>query len=217
MELDFAELSPGRAYRFLISAVVPRPIAFVSTLSRDGVRNLAPFSYYMAVCSKPPLLALSVLRRGAGFKDTARNILETGEFVVNASTEDLAQAVNAASGDYAPSYDEFALAGLTPVDSHRVRPPRVSESPIQMECRLHQSLDLGEEPFRTTLLIGEVLLAHVREDLWEEAMVRVDRLRPLARLGANLYATLGRVLAQDRPAVDAAGHPLAGKGPEPPG
>jgi flavin reductase (DIM6/NTAB) family NADH-FMN oxidoreductase RutF len=217
VELDFAELSPGRAYRYLISAVVPRPIAFVSTLSPDGTRNLAPFSYYMAVCSRPPLLALSILRRGGGHKDTARNILETGEFVVNASTEELARAVNLASGDYAPHYDEFALTGLTAAPSRRVRPSRVAESPLQMECRLHRSLDLGEEPFCTTLLLGEILVAHVRDDLWEEAMVRADRLRPLARLGANLYSTLGRILAMDRPAVDAEGNPLAGKGPEPPG
>ncbi len=217
MELDLSELSPGRAYRLLISAVVPRPIAFVSTLSKDGVRNLAPFSYYMAVCSKPPTIAISILRRGERHKDTARNVLETGEFVVNASTEDLAQAVNRASGDYAPHFDEFEMTGLTPLPSRRVRPPRVAESPVQLECRLHRWLDVGEDPFRTTLLLGEVLFAHVRDELWEEAMVRADRLRPLARLGANLYATLGPILAMDRPAVDPAGNPLEGRGPEPPG
>ena len=99
MELDFSELSPGRAYRFLISAVVPRPIAFVSSLSREGARNLAPFSYYMGVGPRPPTLAISVQRRAGAFKDTARNVLDTGEFVVNASTEELAVAVNRASGD----------------------------------------------------------------------------------------------------------------------
>ena len=208
MEIDFSELSPGRAYRFLISAVVPRPIAIVSTLSPDGVRNLAPFSYYMGVGPRPPTIAISIQRRAGHHKDTARNILSTREFVVNASTEDLAQAVNRASGDYAPSFDEFELAGLTPIASRRVSPPRVAESPVQMECRLHASLDIGEAPWISTLVVGEILLAHVRDDLWDEAMIPADRLRPLARLGANLYSGLGEILAMDRPQVDEDGAPL---------
>lgn len=208
MEIDFAELSPGRAYRFLISAVVPRPIAFVSSRSEDGVRNLAPFSYYMGVGPRPPTIAISIQRRAGKHKDTARNILTTREFVVNASTRSLAAAVNRASGDFAPHLDEFALAGLTPVPSRRVRPERVAESPVQMECRLHAHLDVGEEPWVSTLVVGEILLAHVRDELWEEAMIQAERLDPLARLGANLYTGLGEILAMDRPQVDEAGNPV---------
>jgi len=208
VEIDFAELSPGRAYRFLISAVVPRPIAFVSSLSEDGQRNLAPFSYYMGVGPRPPTIALSIQRRAGKHKDTARNILTTKEFVVNASTRGIAAAVNRASGDFAPHLDEFELTGLTPIGSRRVRPARVAESPVQMECRLHAHLDVGEEPWVSTLVVGEILLAHVRDDLWEEAMIQAERLDPIARLGANLYTSLGEVFAMDRPQVDEAGNPV---------
>lgn len=213
MILDFTTLSPGRAYRFLISAIVPRPIAFVSTLSPEGVRNLAPFSYFMGVGSKPPTLAISVIKRDGNLKDTGRNIVETREFVVNAATEDIARQVNLASGDYAPEVDEFAVTGLTPVASERVRPPRVAESPIHLECRLYRVLDVGEPPLESRLIVGEVLLAHVRDELWEEAMVRVDRLRPIARLGGGFYTGLGEVFAMDRPKVDEAGRPEAGAAP----
>jgi len=208
MLLDLSTLSPGRAYRFLISAIVPRPIAFVSTVSRAGTRNLAPFSYFMGVGSKPPTLALSILKRDGRLKDTARNILETGEFVVNAATEELAARVTLASGDYAPEVDEFVVTGLTPAAAERVRAPRVGESPVNLECRLYRSFDLGESPFEVTLVVGEVLVAHVRDELWAEGMVRADRLRPVGRLGANLYAPLGEIFAIDRPQVDESGQPI---------
>jgi flavin reductase (DIM6/NTAB) family NADH-FMN oxidoreductase RutF len=208
LQLDLSTLSPGRAYRFLISAIVPRPIAFVSTLSVEGTRNLAPFSYFMGVGPKPPTVALSIIRRRSGIKDTARNILETREFVINSATEDIARQLNRTSGDYAPDIDEFSVAGLTPVDSVRVKPPRVAESPVQLECRLYQSYEIGEPPLISSLIVGEVLLAHVGDDLWEEAMVQAERLRPVARLGSNLYTTLGGVFAMDRPETDDEGRPI---------
>ena len=208
MQIDIRETSPGRAYRMLISAIVPRPIAFVSTLSSAGQRNLAPFSFFMGVSSQPLTLALSVFHRQGVPKDTAANILETGEFVVNLTTEELAQRVALASGDYAREYDEFAMTGLTPVASERVRPPRVGESPVSLECRLHRSMVIGEPPSATHLIVGEVVFAHVRDDLWADGMIDGEKLRPLSRLGANFYGTLGRVIAIDRPKVDEQGKPL---------
>ena len=208
MQIDIAQTSPGRAYRMMISAIVPRPIAFVSTLSAAGQRNLAPFSFFMGVSSQPLTLAISVFHRQGAPKDTAAHILETGEFVVNAATEELAERVALASGDYARTYDEFAMTGLTPVASERVRPPRVAESPVSLECRLHRSMVIGEPPSATHLLVGEVLFAHVRDDLWAEGMIDAEKLKPIARLGANLFATLGRVIAIDRPKVDEQGRPL---------
>lgn len=208
MFLDLATLSPGRAYRFLTSAIVPRPIAFISTVSAEGARNLAPFSYFMGVGSKPPTLAVSIIKRDGRLKDTARNILATGEFVVNVATEELAARVTLASGEYAPEVDEFALTGLTPAPCERVRAPRVTESPVNLECRLHRSFDLGEAPFDVTLIIGEVLVAHVRDDLWAEGMIQADRLRPIGRLGAHFYAPLGEIFGIDRPQVDERGRPL---------
>ena len=207
MLLDLSTLSPGRAYRFLISAIVPRPIAFVSTVSPLGARNLAPFSYFMGVGSKPPTLAISILKRDGRLKDTARNILETGEFVVNAATEELAARVTLASGDYAADVDEFGLTGLTPAPCERVRAPRVAESPVSLECRLYRSFEIGEPPLDVALIVGEVLVAHVRDELWADGMVQADKLRPIGRLGANLYAPLGEIFAIDRPRADAEGRP----------
>ena len=208
MHIDIAAISPGRAYRFLISAIVPRPIAFVSTLSSDGQRNLAPFSFFTGVGSRPLTLAIAVIRRQGVHKDTARNILETGEFVVNASVESIANAVCLASGDYAPDIDEFELTGLTAAPSERVRPPRVAESPWSLECRLYKSVTIGEDEGASHLIVGEVLFGHVRDDLWAEGMVDAEKLHPISRLGANFYGTLGRVFALDRPSVDEAGRPL---------
>lgn len=208
MILDFAELSQGRAHRALISIVVPRPIAFVSTRSPEGRHNLAPFSYYMGVSSKPPAIAIAVNARAGRLKDTSRNIEATAEFVVNAATEALFGPIVESSGDYAPEIDEFAIAGLTPAACLRVAAPRVAESPVSLECRLLSHLDVGEPPSLTRLIVGEVLIAHVRDELWRDGMVDAGELRPLARLGGQFYATLGRVLERDRPRVDEAGRPL---------
>ena len=188
--------------------IVPRPIAFVSTRSPAGLANLAPFSFFMGVAGEPPLLALSVSTRAGAPKDTARNLVETGEFVVNASTEELAEAVNLASGDYPPDADEFALTGLTPAPCVRVAAPRVAESPFALECRTYTVLPLGQGPRATQLVVGEVVWMHVRDDVLEPAgaegegpLVDALRLKPLARLGKNLYARLGRTFAMDRPRV----------------
>lgn len=208
MQLDLSTLSPGRAYRFLISAVVPRPIAFVSSLSPEGARNLAPFSYFMGVGPTPPTVAISIIRRRGALKDTARNILQTGEFVINSAVEEIARQLNRTSGDYAPGIDEFQIAGLTPVDSVKVKPPRVAECPVQLECRVYRTMDVGNAPQISTLIVGEVLLAHVRDDLWEDAMIQADRLKPISRLGATRYAKLGEIFAMERPEVDDEGRPL---------
>jgi flavin reductase (DIM6/NTAB) family NADH-FMN oxidoreductase RutF len=206
MELDPAALPHARRYRWMISLIVPRPIAFVSTRAPGGGLNLAPFSFFMGVSAEPPVLALAISRREGSPKDTARNILETGEFVVNAAGEDHAEAINRASGDWDPDVDEFALAGLAPVASHRVAPPRVGGAAFALECRLHGSLAVGAPPRETTLVLGEIVWMHVRDDVLEAAgdpdqprYADATRLRPLARLGRNLYTRLGPLLALDRP------------------
>jgi flavin reductase (DIM6/NTAB) family NADH-FMN oxidoreductase RutF len=206
MELDPASLSHSRRYRWMISLIVPRPIAFVSTRAADGALNLAPFSFFMGVSSEPPVLAIAVSRREGVAKDTARNILETREFVVNAAGEDHAAAINRASGDWDPDVDEFAVAGLAARPSRVVAPPRVDGAAFALECRLHGSLAIGAPPRETTLLLGEIVWMHVRDDVLEDAgdsgeprYVDPTRLRPLARLGRNLYTRLGPLLALDRP------------------
>lgn len=206
MRLDPAELSASGRYRLLISLVVPRPIAFVSTKSPEGRLNLAPFSFFMGVASDPALLAISVTTRRGQPKDTARNILETGEFVVNAATDALAEAVNLASGDWPPETDEFALTGLTPAPSERVAPPRVAEALFSLECRVHQSIPVGRPPHDTRLILGEIVFFHLRDDIVGAAsdgspIARPEILRPIARLGGNLYTHLGEIFALDRPKV----------------
>jgi len=209
VEFDPAGLSASHRYRLLISMIVPRPIAFVSTRSADGLANLAPFSFFMGVSGEPPLLALSISTRQGEAKDTARNILETGEFVVNAATEDLAPAVNTASGDWPFETDEFALTGLTPASCVKVRAPRVAEAAFSLECRRHTVVPLGAAPTATQLVVGEVVWMHVREDVLETTagspgtapLVDAERLKPIARLGKNLYARLGSTFALDRPRV----------------
>ncbi len=206
MELDPASLSPSARYRWLISLIVPRPIAFVSTRAADGTLNLAPFSFFMGVSADPPVLALAISRREGEPKDTARNILEQGEFVVNAAGMEQAAAINRTAGDWDPDVDEFALAGLTAVPSRLVAPPRVAESAFALECRLHQAIPVGAPPRETLLVLGEVVWMHVRDDVLESSregddprLADAEQLRPLARLGRNLYSGLGPLFALDRP------------------
>lgn len=205
MEFDPGTLAASHRYRLLISMIVPRPIALVSTRSAAGQANLAPFSFYMGVSGEPPLLALSVSTRGGEAKDTARNLIETGEFVVNAATEELATAVNEASGDYPFETDEFALTGLTAAPCVKLRAPRVAEAAFSLECRTHTVVPLGPLATGVQLIVGEVVWMHVREDVLELAdagpLVDARQLKPIARLGKNLYAGLGPMFALDRPRI----------------
>jgi len=205
VELDPASLSASQRYRWMISLIVPRPIALVSTRAADGTLNLAPFSYFMGVSSDPFVVAISVSQREGRPKDTAHNIAATGEFVVNAAGEAHAAAINLASGDWEPDVDEFAVAGLTPAPAEKVAAPRVAEAAFALECRLERTIVLGASPRQTSLILGEVVWMHVREEVLEDPGAEETRLadprklRPLARLGRNLYSTLGTLLTIDRP------------------
>lgn len=202
MRIDPAELSRRAAYSLFISVIVPRPIAFVSTLSPEGRPNLAPFSFFMGVTSDPPSLAVAVGRRQGRPKDTARNIKARGEFVVNVVTHDLARPMVLTSGDFAEEINEFEEAGLTPIPSERVAPPRVKESPVHMECRLDRMLSIGRS--ETTLIIGEVLLFHIDDALWSGQDIEMARLKPLGRLSRSLYAPIGETWEIPRPELDPA-------------
>ena len=198
---------PARdVYRFLISAVVPRPIAFVSTASAAGVTNLAPFSYFNAVSSEPPLVTIAISDRPDDPKDTLRNIRETREFVVNVVSEPLLDAMVRTAGEWPKTTSEFGLSGLTPAPSERVRPPYVAESPLQLECVLHSEIPLGN----SLLVVGEVILARVRDDVLTDGRVDPTKLAPVGRLGGELYAPLGPVLKRARPKVSRETGELAG-------
>jgi flavin reductase (DIM6/NTAB) family NADH-FMN oxidoreductase RutF len=202
VRIDPASRSAREIYALMISAIVPRPIALVSTTDGRGRRNLAPFSYFMGVASAPPVLAIStVSRRDGQKKDTLRNIEATGEFVVNVVSEPMAEAMNLSSADFPYGHDEFDAAGLTPLDGLRVAAPRVAESPVQMECRVERIVEVGTQP--ASLILGEVLLFHVREDVLTDGRIDVSKLKPVARLGGSDYAHVRDVFSMARPAVSA--------------
>lgn len=171
-------------------------------MSPDGSPNLAPFSFFTGVAADPPMLALAVGQRRGQTKDTASNIESRGEFVVNTVTEELARAMVLTSGDFPPDINEFDEAGVTPVPSERVAPPRVKESPVQMECRLERIIQIGRS--QTSLVIGEVLVFHIDDALWSGSDVDPRALRPISRLGGTLYAPITETWEIPRPAIDPA-------------
>ena len=189
MYLDTREISSRDAYRLLIGSVVPRPIGWVSTVSIDDVGNLAPFSFYMAATGNPPTVVLSTSMREGDPKDTLRNVMEVPEFVLNVVSEDVGEAMNATSEEFPSDIDELIAAGLTPVPSSRVRPVRVAESPINMECKLVQLVPVGDPTTGSTLIIGEVLAWHVRDELFdaERMRIRLDQLRAVGRMAGDGY------------------------------
>lgn len=196
--IDPGDLTPREAYALMISTLVPRPIAWVSTLSADGVPNLAPFSFFNGVSARPPIVSISVGRTAEGDKDTTRNIRATKEFVVNMVDRPCAEAMVVTSGSYPPEANEFELAGLTAIPSDKVAPPRVKESPIHYECVV---VDLIDRPggAEATLILGRVLRFHVARRVRRERRVDPELLNPLARLGGPHYATLDEPFELPRP------------------
>lgn len=198
MILDAGTLPRGAMYRFMTHVIVPRPIAFITTVNPAGRPNAAPFSFFTGLTSRPPLLGVSINLRAGRPKDTLRNLRDSGEFVVNVVTEAMAEPIVRASGDWPAEVDELALTGLTPEPADLVRPPRVAESPVSLECRLHLEVPLGD----TVFVVGEILRARVREELFTDGQVDIRKLKPLARLGGDGYARLGELLQLSRPKVD---------------
>jgi flavin reductase (DIM6/NTAB) family NADH-FMN oxidoreductase RutF len=195
LEIDPQHLDRKAAYKLMISIIVPRPIAFVSTVSPEGRTNLAPFSFFNGISSHPPVVMVAVGRRKTGPKDTWRNIEATGEFVVNVVVPEIVEPMILSAGEYPPELDEFELTKLTPFPSARVKPPRIAESPVQMECRLERLVEVAD----TAVILGRVLLYHVRDDLMEGGRIHPARLRPVARLGDDFYSHLGEIFEKSRP------------------
>jgi flavin reductase (DIM6/NTAB) family NADH-FMN oxidoreductase RutF len=207
VQIDTQVLKPDAMYKLMIGCVVPRPIAWVSTVDAAGVANLAPFSYFMAITHDPPTIAFSSSPRGEyagvpGKKDTLRNVEATREFVVNLVDDARAEAMNVTSGDYPPEVDEFAQAGLVTAPSVKVKAPRVAAAPINMECHLQQIVPIGNRP--SHLVIGRIVHLHLRDDVYDAASGRIDmhRLRPVGRLAGNLYSHIHDIFEMKRPSVD---------------
>jgi len=199
--LDSAALSEREGYKLLIGSIVPRPIAFVTTLSQDGVLNAAPFSYFNIVSSNPPMVSVSVQRRNGEPKDTARNAMETGEFVVHVADESNIAKINETAANLPPVESEVALAGLTPVASAKVAVPGVAEAKIRMECVLERSIPLGGEEGAPAcdLLIGRVVYFHLDEAVYENGHIDPVKLAPVSRLAGSSYAKLGETFSIERP------------------
>ncbi|GAB3715506.1 flavin reductase family protein [Nocardiopsis nanhaiensis] len=182
---------PGRGfYKLMTSVVVPRPIAWVSSTSGAGVDNLAPHSFFTVSCTEPPIVQFT----SVGRKDSLRNVEETGEFVVNLAPEPLQDQINASGTAYPADVSEFDALGIRREASTSVRPPRVADSPVALECALHSTLRLGD----STVVFGRVLNAAVDEGVLVDGHPEATLLRPMARLGRNEWSTLGEVRAIDR-------------------
>jgi flavin reductase (DIM6/NTAB) family NADH-FMN oxidoreductase RutF len=203
MIIDPAAAGVPNVYKLMVGVIVPRPIAFVSTMSEDGIRNLAPFSFFTAVSANPPVICFSPMVRGGGNgrKDTLRNIEATQEFVVNVVSEDFAQQMNACSGDYPSDVDEFVVSGLTPLASDLVKPARVGESKVNMECRLVQVVHVSPKPLGGSLVLGEVLRFHVADELFEDFRIDPDVLRPIGRMGGPTYTRTTDRFDMERPKI----------------
>ncbi|TLY30338.1 MAG: flavin reductase family protein [Ignavibacteria bacterium] len=173
----------------MVGVIVPRPIAFVSTISLKGIRNLAPFSFFTGISANPPTVCFSPMIRSSdgNRKDTLNNIEATGEFVINVVSEQIAVPMNICSIEFPPDVDEFRESGLTPVESDLVKPPRVKESLVNMECKLVQVVHVSPKPLGGSLVIGEILRFHIRDDLFNDYRIDPDKLHPIGRMAGSTY------------------------------
>lgn len=189
MEIDPTTLATGDLYQHMIRLITPRPIAWVSTVSNDGVPNLAPFSYFNAVGSNPPTLMFCPANRPDGTrKDTLANIEQNGEFVVNIVPFALAEPMNQCGAPFESDANEFEATNLKPLDSTRIRPPRVADAPASFECVLHTALSLGTGPGGANLVVGRIVAIHVSDEVLDETG-RADpaRLDTIGRMGGISY------------------------------
>lgn len=193
---DYADI-----YKLMIGIIIPRPIAFVSSIDSDGILNLAPFSYFTACSSNPPVVCFctSVRSEPRPHKDTLENIRATGEFVVNVVSEEIAEQMNKTSADVPPEVDEFVLSGLTPLASDLVKPPRVAESKAQMECKLRQIVPVSEKPGGGVLVLGEVLRFHILESVMDGLKVDPGKLKAIGRMGGPTYVRTDDRFNMERP------------------
>jgi flavin reductase (DIM6/NTAB) family NADH-FMN oxidoreductase RutF len=192
MEIAVAELEPQAVYRLMIGAVVPRPIAWLTSTGESGAVNAAPFSCYTFISTVPPMVAISCGRKNGVSKDSVVNATRTGDFVLNVVSEDLLAPMHRSSAEFPPDVSEIDALDIPVEASRLVGTPRIARAPVSLECRTRQVLEFGE--LRTQLLIGEVVMFHIREDCYRDGRIETAMLKPLARLGGPYYARLGEIL-----------------------
>lgn len=201
MQLDFSSLSARDAYRWMISTIVPRPIAWVSTISPDGVTNLAPFSFFQGVCANPPtLMFVPVNNRQGDPKDTIRNIEAVPEFAVNLVSHELGQAMSNTAALLPYGESEFATFGIEPAVSEKIRPPRVAAAPVAYECILDRIVHIGEGPLAANVVFGRILALHMRDELLgEDGLPDTRKLDLIGRMGGDDYTTTRDTFTMERP------------------
>lgn len=192
MRIAAKDIEAEATYKLITGVLVPRPIAWVTTLSDGGSVNLAPFSMFNCVSSYPPLLAISFGHKGGVYKDTARNILAREEYVIHIADFPQLDALHQSSAEYPSEVSEVEAAGLATLPSDEVKVPRLADAPVAMECRFRQCLEFGRT--RNRFIIGEVVVFHVRDGLLKDGKVTTRELDPIARLGGPTYGRLGEVL-----------------------
>ena len=200
MQFDPQELEQTAIYKLLTGIIIPRPIGWISTISEDGINNLAPFSYFNAVGDDPPHVMFSTVHSNNSNKDTLNNVLATKQFVVNMVTEDLVAQMNMTSQPISANESEFELAGLTPIASSLVLPPRVKESKITMECEMvhHYKLE-NSKTGGATIVIGKIVLFHIDESvLLDNYIINLDTYQPIARLAGSNYSKIGEIFSLKR-------------------
>ncbi len=189
MEMSPENLEWREAYKLLVGSILPRPIAFVSSIDQDGISNAAPFSFFTAICADPMLICFSPMRRGTdgSKKDTLVNIESTGQFVINIVSESFAEKMNDCAIDFASNIDEISFVGLTKEPGAKVNVPRIKESLVHLECELHQVLHFGETPGAGSLVIGRVVHVHVQDQLFGNGRIDTAGLKPIGRMAGNIF------------------------------
>ena len=200
MKVEPSTLQGRELHGFFASLIVPRPIAFVSTIDEQGRYNAAPFSAFVRLTLEPPVLVFAIGRRRGQKKDTVKNIEAIGDFVVNMVDENIGPAMNQASADYPHGVDEIKEVGLTAVKSDKVKSPRIAEAPISLECKLMQILELGNKPSRSCIIFGEIALVHVKEEVITKGKIDPLKAKIVGRLGdGGLYCRTTNIFEMKSP------------------
>ena len=203
MKIEMKDLDRQQSHDLIGNSIAPLPVTLISTIAQDGTHNAAPFSFVAPVCSKPPVICVSFGLRQGQKKDTLRNIEFSHDFVINVVDETLISQAVKASADYPANVDEIKEAGLTALNSEKVKSPRIAESKVSLECRLVQKLEMVEElregPGLRAIVFGEVVLAHVKDELWVDGKIDPYRLSAVGRVGRDIYCRTGDIFHLKRP------------------
>lgn len=194
MQIAAEALTAEAAYRLLVGSVVPRPIAWVTSISEKGLVNAAPFSAFTFVSNKPPMIAISIGRKAGVLKDTARNILAQREFVVNIADLDLLDDLHRCATEYEPDISEIVELEIDLRKGAIIQAPLIARAPVALECRLHATMEFGD--FRSALYVGEIAMFHVRDDLLNDGKISTVGLRPICRLAGPHYASVGEIITK---------------------